>query len=292
MELNMGDRLQQQRYIEKRRSVRIRRSKLLQNTENIEYKIATTTEEIEQALELVTQQYITVGLHNKESELRLTKYHLLPDSKIFIAIKKLPGGKEVVVGTLTMVVDTSMGLPMDEIYSMQLNRLRISGLLLAEVISLAVSPDESVLLNNISMFLFKLCLQYAKLLYVNDLLCSVTKKHIAFYEELLLFKPIGELTPYSYANGLSIQGHRLNLMQADRQFEEVYSGMEFDADLHHFFFTETREYNRPFGKGDAMSPEQMSYFLESRTKLLSTLSNNDKNILRDEFTAQEKIFAY
>jgi len=292
MDLIMGNRLQQQSYIEKRRSVRIRRSKLLQNTENIEYKIATTTEEIEQALELVTQQYISVGLHNKDSELRLTKYHLLPDSKIFIAIKKLPGGKEVVVGTLTMVVDTSMGLPMDEIYSMSLNRLRISGLLLAESISLAISPEESALQNNISMFLFKLCFQYAKLLHVNDLMCSVTKKHIPFYEELLLFKPIGELTPYSYANGLSIQGHRLNLMQASSQFEEVYSGMEFDANLHRFFFTETREYHRPFGKGEAMSPEQLRYFLESRTQLLSSLSTNDRTILRNEFSAQEKIFAY
>jgi len=281
-----------QTYVEKRRSVRIRRSKLLNITKDIEYKIATTTQEMEQALELVTQQYISVGLHKQDNDLRMTKYHLLPESKIFIAIKSLPDGQEKIIGTLTLVTDSSMGLPMDEIYFNKINRLRISGLLLAEVIGLAVSPGESALQNNIVMYLFKICLQYSKLTHVNDLLCSVTKKHITFYQELLLFKSIGELSPYSYANGLSIQGHRLNLQQADSQFEEVYSGMEFDADLHRFFFTETREYNRPFGKGDAMTPEQLRYFLEERTKLLSALSTKDRQILRNEFTAQKKIFAY
>ncbi len=288
----MSDGIQQQTYIEKRRSIRIRRSKLLQSTVDIEYKIALTTSEIEQALELVTQQYISVGLQKKNCELRLTKYHLLPDSKVFIAIKKLGAGKEKVIGTLTMVPDTKMGLPMDEIYHEKLDRLRLTGLHMAEIIGLAISPAESALQNNIVMYLFKICLQYARLANIHDLMCSVTSRHITFYEELLLFKPIGELTPYSFANGQSIQGHRLNIQQANKEFEKVYSGMEFDADLHRFFFTETREYNRPFGKGEAMSPDQMRYFIEKRTQLLSSLSSQDKNILRDEFTAQEKKFAY
>jgi len=279
-------------YIEKRRSVRIRRSKLLNQSENIEYKIATTTDEIEQALELVTQQYISVGLHKEDCHLRLTKYHLLPDSKIFIAIKKLAGGKEKVIGTLTMITDSSMGLPMDEIYLDKLNRLRITGLLLAEVIGLATSPSESALQNNIVMYLFKICLQYAQLCRINELMCSVTKKHITFYEELLLFKPIGELSAYSFANGLPIQGHRLNLQQADSHFKEVYSGMEFDANLHRFFFTDTPTYNRPFGEGEAMSPDQIRYFIETRTQLLSLLSNKDKCILRKEYIDQKKKFGY
>jgi len=279
-------------YIEKRRSIRIRRTKLLSKTENIEYKIASTTKEIEQALKLVTQQYISVGLHKTDSNLRLTKYHLLPESKVFIAIKKRPNNQEEVIGTLTFINDSLMGLPMEEIYREKIERLRITGLQLSEVIGLAVSPSVSALHNNIVMYLFKICLQYAQLSQVNDLLCSVTKKHIGFYQELLLFKPIGELSPYSYANGLSIQGHRLNLKQADKEYKSVYSGMEFDADLHRFFFTETREFDRPFGKGHAMTPDQMRYFIETRTQLLSSLSNKDKSILRQEFSAQEKVFAY
>lgn len=281
-----------QSYIEKRLSVRIRRSKLLQQTENIEYKIATTTDELEQAFELVTQQYISVGMHLKEHELRLTKYHLLPDSKVFIAIKKLPDNKEKVIGTLTVVVDTSMGLPMDEIYKEQLDRIRITGVLLAEVIGLAVTPAESALQNNIVMYLFKMCFQYARFSQVHDLLCSVKQKHVAFYSEVLLFKAIGEAFPYSYANGQLIQGHQLNLFQANKDFENVYSGMEFDADLHRFFFTETKEYNRPYGKGDAMSPEQMRYFIEEKTQLLSSLSNKDRGILRDKFSELKKSFSY
>ncbi len=278
--------------IEKRRSVRIRRSKLLNITKDIEYKIATTTDEMEQAFELVTKQYTSVGLHENEKQLRLTKYHLLPDSKVFIAIKKMPDGKEKVVGTFSLIIDSSMGLPMDEIYQYDLDRLRITGLKLSEVIGLAVSADNLSAKNNIVMYLFKICLQYSRECDVSDLLCSVTQKHISFYEDLLLFQPIGELTPYSYANGLSIQGHRLNLHQANREFEKVYSGMEFDADLHRFFFTDTPDFNRPFGKGDAMTQDQLRYFLEQRTQLLSTLSGKDKYILRRSYSEQYKIFAY
>lgn len=284
--------IEQQCRIEKRRSIRIRRSKLLQSTEGIEYKIASSTEELEQAYNLVTQQYISVGFQNKQDQLRLTKYHLLPESKVFIAIKKIPHETDRVVGTLTLVKDTAMGLPMDEVYENQLNRLRISGLQLAEVIGLAIATSDSNLQNNLIMYLFKICLQYAQLSQTHNILCSVTKKHIQFYQELLLFKAVGEPHSYSYANNQVIQGHQINLQQASKEYKDVYSGMEFDADIHRFFFTNTPEYQRPYGKGEAMNPEQMRYFIEQRTQLLSSLTKQDKNILRHEFIRQDKAFAY
>jgi len=279
-------------YIEKRRSVRIRRSKLLKNTENIEYKIAISTEELEQAFELVTQQYISAGLHNENDDLRLTKFHLLPNCKVFIAIQKQPDYSEKVIGTLTMVEDSSMGLPMDEVYHDHLERLRICNLKLAEVICLAVSPEQSAIQNNIVMYLYKICLQYSRFTQVHDLLCTVKPKHTTFYENLLLFKQIGDLVPYSYAKNQLVQGYQLNLHQANKDFEKVYSGMEFDADLHRFFFTDTKQFNRPYGKGDVMTPEQMRYFIEQKTQLLSSLSNRDRSILRDEYAEKQKIFSY
>jgi len=279
-------------YIEKRRSIRIRRSNLLQETKNIEYKIAISTEELEQAFELVTQQYINVGLHKNNNQLRLTRYHLLPDTKVFIAIKKNNDYSETVIGTITMITDRSMGLPMDELYKKQLNNLRSSGLHLAEVIGLSVSPEQSAIQNNIAIYLYKICLQYARLTHVNDLLCSVSRKHIQFYEDMLLFKPVGEILPYSYANGQLAQGHRLDIHQASKEFKEIYSGMEFDADLHRFFFTETKEFNRPKGAGDVMTAEQIRYFFGKRTQLLSSLSNKDKIILQKEFKKINKKFNY
>lgn len=279
-------------YIEKRRSVRIRRSKLLKNTENIEYKIAISTEELEQAFELVTKQYISAGLHNENDELRLTKFHLLPNCKVFIAIQKQPDYSEKVIGTFTMVEDSSMGLPMDEIYHEHLQRLRICNLKLAEVIGLAVAPEQSAIQSNIVMYLFKICLQFARFTQVHDLLCTVKPKHATFYESLLLFKKIGDLVPYSYAKNQLVQGYQLNLHQANKDFEKVYSGMEFDADLHRFFFTDTKQFNRPYGKGDTMTPEQMRYFIEQRTQLLSSLSNRDISILREEYAEKHKIFSY
>lgn len=279
-------------YIEKRRSIRIRRSKLLKNTENIEYKIAISTDELEQAFELVTQQYVSAGLHNKNDDLRITKYHLLPSCKVFIAIQKMADYTEKVVGTITMIEDSSMGLPMDEIYPDHLQSLRTNNHKLAEVICLAVSPEQSAIQNNIVMYLYKICLQFSRFIQITDLLCTVKPKHTTFYEDLLLFKRVGDLVPYSYAKNKLVQGYQLNLRQANNEFEEVYSGMEFDADLHRFFFTDTKQFNRPCGKGDAMTPEQQRYFFEKRTQLLSSLSRKEKSILRDEYAGKRKIFHY
>jgi hypothetical protein len=277
---------------ERRRAVRLRRSKLAESIPHLSFKIAHTTAELEQAFELVWRQYRSVGLEGDNSSgIRLTKYHLLPFSKVFVVIAQdnpnNVGDKSTdvphVIGTVTLILDGAMGLPVEEVCREELNHLRNQGRNLAEVVALAIDPEFKRQELDVVMHMFRIVFSYAREKNVNDLLCSVTKRHIEFYRTLLFFKPMGEMKPYSYANRLEVQGHRLDIKLAERLAKKVYSDNCFDADLHSFFFTDNLQFGRSRGEGCSLSPEQLRYFLSERTRMIESLDDQTLNLLRAEY---------
>lgn len=289
---------------ERRREIRLRRSRLLENKQAmaVTYKIASTREELEQTFALVWDSYVKVGLQDPDTDpLRLTKYHLMPSTKVFAAIHRAELEKDKpdydklkepgqIVGTLTLVRDSEFGLPMEEVCADSVNRIRDAGGSPAEVIALAVNPEFRS--HNIMMYLYKLMFEYARLSKVTDITCSVTKRHIRFYQTMLLFEPMGDLSVYDAANGLEVQCHRLNIVEGGRKAEEVYHSQHFDADLFTFFFTENKEFGRAAGEGVPMDAETLRYFAAQRSNVLETLSDDDLAKLRRAYAARDLEFPF
>ena len=289
---------------ERRREIRLRRSGLIDDQDrcSITYKIAQERSELESAFELVWDSYVKVGLQADDNlGIRVSKYQLLPTTKVLVAVhhpeldKRAPDYEKlkepgVVVGTLTLVMDSSMGLPMEELCGDEVAELRSRGRKLAEVIALSVNPDFRK--DNVMMYLYKLMFQYARHKGVTDLTCSVTKKHIRFYRRMLLFKPLGGLKEYSAANQLETQGHLLDLKRAESEAKSVYHSRHFDADLYNFFFTSNKKTGRPFGEGKPWSREQLEYFITRRTQLLEKLDEDTKEILRTEYKIAGGVFPF
>jgi ribosomal protein S18 acetylase RimI-like enzyme len=289
---------------ERRREVRLRRSNLIsdQCEGSVTYKVATDQHELERSFELVWQSYVKVGLQAPDSDpIRFTKYHLLPSTKVFIAIYrpelleekpdysrlKEPGE---IVGTLTLVANSPMGLPMEEVCHDAVQELRDQGSHPAEVVALAVNPEYRR--HNIMMYLYKLMFEYANLTEVSDITCSVTKRHISFYQSMLLFQPMGELQTYSAANGLEVQCHRLNIEFGRQTARDVYNDRHFDADLYTFFFTENPQWQRSLGMGRPWSEELLRYFLTKRTRFLDTLDEKTRALLRREYSERSATFPF
>lgn len=289
---------------EKRREIRLRRSHLLECPEesSVTYKIATSRDELEECFRLVWKSYVQVGLQAPDTPpLRYTKYHLMPSTKVFVAFYhpelsdadpdyeklKKPGK---VVGTLTLVGDSSFGLPMEEVCKSSVQEIRGAGGNPAEVIGLAVNPEFRS--HNVMMHLYKLMFEYARLNGVTDITCSVTKRHIRFYRTMLLFKPMGSLKQYGPANGQDVQCHRLNLVKAQESAEEVYHSRHFDADLFTFFFTDNPHANREKGEGKPWEPETIRYFLEQGNNLKSELTEREIALLRESYEACGAPFPY
>ncbi|MDC0609969.1 hypothetical protein OAP63_04495 [Vibrio sp.] len=277
--------------VERRKEVRIAKDGTdgQQSSRAVTYKIAVEKSEYEDAFSLVWKNYVEAGLQEDNHEgIRFTKYHLMPQTKVFIANfhkaladnrPDLFKGEGDVVGTVTLVLDSPMGLPMEEFCGDAISQMRAEGKKLAEVVAFALNPEYSK--YKVFLHMFKLLFQFAEMKGVTDLCCSVTERHIRFYRRVCLFEPIGELVPYSAAYKLKVQGHHLNIKDANKKAEQFYSGREFDADLHRFFFTES--YNRAKGEGSPLSEDLLHYFVSEKTQFIQSLDDKDLSTLRDEY---------
>lgn len=77
--------------------------------ENLILKQAETEDEIRQALHIVYESYLSLNYIDPNSaELRMTKYQLLPTTIILIA-----KNQNEVIGTLSIIMDSSLKLPSD-----------------------------------------------------------------------------------------------------------------------------------------------------------------------------------
>lgn len=289
---------------EKRREIRLRRSRLLDHPADaaITYKIASSREELEESFKLVWSSYVKVGLQAEDTDpIRFTKYHLLPSSKVFIAThhpeleKDAPDYSRLtepgeIVGTLTLIRDAEFGLPMEEVCSDAVNGIRDGDGVPAEVVALAVNPAFRS--HNVMMYLYKLMFEYARLCDVTDITCSVTKRHIRFYQSMLLFEPMGDLKTYGAANGLEVQCHRLNIAQGEKMAEDVYHSQHFDADLYTFFFTNNPDFGREAGEGKPMDADTLRYFLEEKTRMCDQLTEEDRSELRSAYARRGLTFPY
>ncbi|MDB1123699.1 N-acyl amino acid synthase FeeM domain-containing protein [Vibrio algarum] len=261
----------------------------------VTYKIATTREELENAYSLVWDNYVETGFEaDDHSKLRLTKYNLLPDTRVFVAKykkglinePKIYDEEGICIGTVTIVFDGPMGLPIEEVCPDDISRLRSEGKKLAEVVGFAVNREYTNYKE--FLYIFKVLFQYASLVGVTDLCCTVTKRHSRFYRKVCFFEPLGELVEYKSAGSVQAQGHLLNLERAKLVSKEVYSGREFDADLHRFFFGGT--YNDSLG--NPLSGQDLDYFISKKSNFKDNLEEKDLQILRSAYQEIGHDFPY
>jgi hypothetical protein len=106
--------------------------------ESVTIRLATDARELEGACRLVHDAYVQRGILAPASHgLRLTAFALLPTTSTFVAVR---GGE--VVGTISVVEDSPLGLPMEDAYPAEIAALRARGQRIAEIGGLAVAAGE------------------------------------------------------------------------------------------------------------------------------------------------------
>ena len=99
-------------------------------------KVASTVDEHVQAARLMQRVYERRGIApSHASGVRVTPHLLMPSACLFVAKR----GAEV-VGTIALLCDDALGLPMESIYGAEVTRLRATGRRIAEVGALALAP--------------------------------------------------------------------------------------------------------------------------------------------------------
>jgi hypothetical protein len=156
------------------------------------YKIASRREEFYAAFGLVYKAYVRAGLSVRHPyRMRVTPYHLLPTTEVFIAVKE---GE--VISTVSLIRDAELGLPMESVYGEEVAWYRNHGFSLAEVSCLADYRQGQKRSVPVVMRLMSLMAQCAKRRGVDQLLIAVHPRHAKFYRYFAAFEPFGKEKRY------------------------------------------------------------------------------------------------
>lgn len=189
----------------------------------VTFKVVETAEELLEASHLAYREYLKRNyVKPNEYRLKLSLYHALPTTTVFIAQHRKAG----IIGTLTLVEDSPFGLPMEEIYRAEVDQLRQHNFRLAEATSLALNTElfgrgvftlfhaKKLLLT---LRLFRVMFDYLRSCTATDeLVACFNPKHQILYEFLQL-QPLGGLKAYASANDNPAIARHLNVAQTEMQ---------------------------------------------------------------------------
>lgn len=237
-------------------------------------KLAETRDELEACFRLLHDAYVESGfMQPHPSGMRVTLYHALPTTTTLLASYN---GR--VVGTLSLIRESSLGFPMQKIFDIDAVR-RVGGNI-AEVSALAVDPRFRSAGGTILFPLMKFMYEYATRYFdTRHLVIAVNPRHIGLYESLLFFRRLRArpVAHYEFVNGAPAVGAHLDLRAALVKFREHYKGKPVEKDLF-TYFTATRLSNilfphkRFFTTNDpVMTPELMDYFFNQRTDVFAQM---------------------
>jgi hypothetical protein len=200
----------------------------------LHFGLAHQTEAFDGSFRLVHDQYVWRRyMAPHPTGRRLSLHHSLPSTKVFVA----KAGSQV-VGTLSLVQDSPVGLPMDEIYREELSGFRAQGRRVCEVSALAIDQEYRTSGVGILMRLVRLMMIYAA--HVNqldDMCIAVNPRHADFY--LKAFRSshsLGGVKEYRRVNGAPAVGVHLDLHFVRSQIAAVHGGGAEPGSLYRFFF--------------------------------------------------------
>lgn len=248
----------------------------------IEIQLAKTKEDLEAAYSLLHDVYVEIGfMEPHPSGMRLNVYNMLPHTSTVVA--KINGE---VVGTISIVRDNPLGLPLDE--SVDTQSYRKPGWQVAEVTGLAVARPwrgQGQILFPLLKFTYEYAVGY---LGVEAFQVATALKKEDFFRALLFFEPITEqVFDDPMINGTSVRALFLNLNEAKTQFKRAFNhrGPEgnlysyfADLELPNFKFPD-RRWHQAFDP--TLTESTFAYFFAQKTNLIERLSDREIHALRD-----------
>jgi hypothetical protein len=249
-----------------------------QTADDLDFGLATDRNALEQSLRLQHDQYVAQGYMDPHpSGWRLNLHNALPTTRVFVA-----RDQDRVVGTMTLIEDSRLGLPMDEIYVDELQGLRNQQRVLAEVSGLALHPDYQIAGIPILLRLIRMLVLYAsEIAHLSDLCIAINPRHAAFYQKAFHFRPIGGLKQYGKVNGAPAVALRLDLTLAQTLIGELCGGHPVIGEVYSFLFgprhLEPAMTRLAADMTEAASQlsEQLVYFF-SRHEAWATASSDDR----------------
>lgn len=167
------------------------------SSEPIQVSHAGSFEQLCQAFHLVHQLYVASGyIEPNKSRLRYSIHQLLPVSKTFVAVKD-----KMIVGTVSLVIDSSGDLPCGSIFTEELNKLRSEERSIAEGTMFACGQMGKEKNSLITVDLLRLIFDWSGTLGLDDIVVVANPKHVIFWERMIGFERLGEVKDCCHVKG-------------------------------------------------------------------------------------------
>ncbi len=249
----------------------------------LQLRIAESKEDLEACFALLHDSYVASGFMKPDpSGLRVTMWHALPTTTTLAAYWD---GR--VVGTLSLIRDGVFGFPLQSVFNLE--AVRAAGGQVAEASALAVHPrfrrTGGTILFPLMKFMYEYCTEYFD---TRHLVIAVNPSHIEMYESLLLFRrlQVAEVESYDFANGAPAVGATLDLGLAPDRYARIYGGRPLRKNLYRYFADLRLPNISPPGRryyttnDPVMTPELLDYFFNQRTRVMDTLDDRQRMLLR------------
>ncbi len=245
----------------------------------IDYRVARTREELEQAYALVYKEYLKRGYVDEDpSQLRISFYNILPQTTTFVA-----ASNNNITATATVIPDSPLGLPIDELYGQELALFRKHNKKFCEISMLANDTElfldgSSMMLNAKKMFfiffLFKHIFEYVRnYLHLDYMFITINPKHRLTYERLH-FTDVGPLKYYDKVNGAPALGKCLKIHSVEEKLQKDNKNPIFKL-----FFKGTPDPNQFLHKV-ALTLEDIKYLFTEKTDFLLNSSPEELNYIK------------
>jgi hypothetical protein len=248
--------------------------------DNLIFKKAETDDELQQAFRIAFEAYCDRGLASeKDGPLRVTKYHVLPTTSVLIA--KLD---EEVIATLSIVCDSNIGLPMENLFDVQ--PLRKTSKRLAEISTLAIKRSHRGKKGKLFLSLCKFMYEYCVYVLGVDVIAAAVHPEISdFYRCLMFFSDIenGKVATYSFVKGAAARGHYLYLNEeTKRRWQRGYRFFTKDRNIYKYFietkipnfYLPEKIYNS--STDYTFTPEMLKKFFQQQSDILKSMTEEEK----------------
>lgn len=182
------------------------------------FRIARDKSDRVSAFRLVYENYVRQGLIEPNLyQLRVTPYHLLPTTAMFVAVRR-----DRVEAAVTLIGDGQLGLPMEEIHPELVAEARLRGLYVGEVSCLAFRRSELKTFRPVFVQVTRLMAQFARSQGMAQLLIGCIPQHSRFYRKFLGFEQVGTPRPYPTVRNVLGVACCLDFAKIDRERPPCY----------------------------------------------------------------------
>jgi hypothetical protein len=249
--------------------------------EHIEYRVARSRKELEKAFALVYKEYRKREYTDDiPSRMRLSIHNALPQTTTFIGITEYND----IVATATIIPDSPLGLPMDDVYGEELQKLRDAGKGICEISMLASDSELvqgaplSVLLKHqiFILSLFKVLLDYVRDMLKLDYICIPVNPRYSLFFEMILFKDLGGgLKSYPTVNGAPAIAKYLDVHTVAKEFS-----VPGNEGLYDIFVARQTDEAR-FAQKKELTSEDLSYFFLEKSKVFEKAPETQIEYIKD-----------